>query len=130
MYLENDLELERCDEELRRNDERRKKILERKNRRIRQIREKQLKDKDAWVKKLIPLLDKALEDRLGSLYWYRCSAEDICVCVTQMEIPAGLAKEADVSETEKVEEDKGRRHEQRKPEADAENDPLVEDTEE
>ena len=87
MGLENDLELERIDEELRRNDERRKKILERKNRRIRQIREKQLKDKEAWMKKLIPLLDKTMEDHLGSLYWYGCSVENVCAGLSRMEIP-------------------------------------------
>ena len=129
MYLENDPELERCDEELRRNDERRKKILERKNRRIRQIREKQLRDKEAWMKKLVPLLDKSLEERFGSLFWYSCSVEDICGGVIQMEIPGRPAKGADLSETEKTEEDKCRRHEERKPEVDAGNSPLVEDTE-
>ena len=45
---------------------------------MRQIREKQLKDKEAWVKKFIPLLDKTLEERLGELYWYDHAAEDIC----------------------------------------------------
>ena len=48
------------------------------NRRMRQIREKQLKDKEAWMKKFIPLLDKTLEERLGELYWYGHAAEDIC----------------------------------------------------
>ena len=43
-----------------------------------QIREKQLKDKEAWMKKFIPLLDKTLEERLGELYWYGHAAEDIC----------------------------------------------------
>ena len=93
MYLENDPELERCDEELRRNDERRKKILERKNRRIRQIRERQLKDKEAWMKKLIPLLDKTLQERSGALYWYAYSVEDICNGVAQMKLPGGPADE-------------------------------------
>ena len=93
MDLENDLELERCDEELRRNDERRKKILERKNRRIRQIRERQLKDKEAWMKKLIPLLDKALQERSGALYWYAYSVEDICNGVAQMKLPGESSDE-------------------------------------
>ena len=88
MDMENDVELERIEDELRRHDERRKKIVERKNRRIRQIREKQLKDKEAWMKKLIPLLDKALEERFGSLYWYTCSAEDICAGVGKMALSA------------------------------------------
>ena len=101
MYLENDPELERCDEELRKNDDRRKKILERKNRRIRQIREKQLKDKEAWVKKLIPLLDKTLEECRGSLYWYAFSVEDLCAGVSRIEIPAEPAREGSSLVTEK-----------------------------
>ena len=105
MYLENDPELERCDEELRRNDERRKKILERKNRRIRQIREKQLRDKEAWMKKLIPLLDKSLEERFGPLYWYGCSVEDICTGVLFMEIAADPAKAENASGMEDQKED-------------------------
>jgi len=85
MDMGNDLELERCDEELKRIEERRKKVLERKNRRLRQIREKQLKDKEAWMKKLIPLLDKTLQNRFGTLYWYGISVEDTCEGVAQME---------------------------------------------
>ena len=106
MGLENDLELERIDEELRRNDERRKKILERKNRRIRQIREKQLKDKEAWMKKLIPLLDKTMEDHLGSLYWYGCSVEDVCAGLSRMEIPVVPDGEISSSVTETAEDNR------------------------
>ena len=106
MYLENDPELERCDEELRKNDDRRKKILERKNRRIRQIREKQLKDKEAWMKKLIPLLDKTMEDHLGSLYWYGCSVENVCAGLSRMEIPDVPAGEIASSVTEDADDNK------------------------
>ena len=67
--MAHDMELERIEEEIRRHDERRKRLIERKNRRLRQIREKQLKDKEAWMKKFIPLLDKTLEERFGELYW-------------------------------------------------------------
>ena len=76
--MAHDVELERIEEEIRRHDERRKRLVERKNRRMRQIREKQLKDKEVWMKKFIPLLDKTLEERLGELYWYDHAAEDIC----------------------------------------------------
>ena len=76
--MAHDVELERIEEEIRRHDERRKRLVERKNRRMRQIREKQLKDKEAWMKKFIPLLDKTLEERLGELYWYGHAAEGIC----------------------------------------------------
>ena len=106
MGLENDLELERIDEELRRNDERRKKILERKNRRIRQIREKQLKDKEAWMKKLIPLFVKTMEDHLGSLYWYGCSVENVCAGLSRMEIPDVPAGEIASSVTEDADDNK------------------------
>ena len=127
MYLENDPELERCDEELRRNDDRRKKILERKNRRIRQIREKQLKDKEAWMKKLIPLLDKTLEDCLGSLYWYGCSVEDVCVGVSKMEMPIESARKEVLSVLEKAEKDEQKQPEQQKMEKDAGSYPADED---
>ena len=118
MDFENDLEQERCDEELRRLDERRKKVLERKNRRIRQIREKQLKDKEAWIKKLIPLLDKAFENCLGSLYWYGCSVEDICEVVSKMKIPSGPVKETASSAAEDAEKDKHKQPGQLKSEKD------------
>ena len=98
MDMENDLELERCDEELRKIDERRKKILERKNRRIRQIRERQLKDKEAWVKKVIPLLDRTLQEKVGSLFWYVCTPEDFCDGVAQMELPKRTGDALDGSE--------------------------------
>ena len=83
-----DMELDRIDEELRRHDERRKKIVERRNRRLRQIREKQLKDKEAWMKKFIPLLDKTLAERFGELYWYSLDAEDTCAGISRMEMKA------------------------------------------
>ena len=79
-----DMELERIEEEIRRHDERRKRLVERKNRRLRQIREKQLKDKEAWMKKFIPLLDKTLEERFGPLYWYSCTSEDICTWISRI----------------------------------------------
>lgn len=82
--MANDMELERIEEEIRRHDERRKRLIERKNRRLRQIREKQLKDKEAWMKKFIPLLDKTLEERLGELYWYGYAADDICAGMGQI----------------------------------------------
>ena len=82
--MAHDVELERIEEEIRRHDERRKRLVERKNRRMRQIREKQLKDKEAWMKKFIPLLDKTLEERLGELYWYGHAAEDICTGFEQI----------------------------------------------
>ena len=91
MDMENDLELERCDEELRRIEDRRKKVLERKNRRIRQIREKQLKDKEAWIKKFMPLLDKTLAERFGGLYWYSFSTEEICAGIVRMDMPAKVS---------------------------------------
>ncbi|MBR1899570.1 MAG: hypothetical protein IJ820_00700 [Lachnospiraceae bacterium] len=97
MDMANDMELERIDKELRRHDERRKKILERKNRRIRQIRERQLKDKEAWMKRFLPLLDKTLAEKIGVLYWYDCGVEEICAGISQMEIPVALdlANESD-----------------------------------
>ena len=130
MDFENDLELERCDEELRRLDERRKKILERKNRRIRQIREKQLKDKEVWMKKLIPLLDKTLEDCLGSLYWYGCSVEDICGVISKMEIPAETAREEASSVSEKSGKDEQKQPGQQKTEKNAGNHRVDDNTEE
>jgi len=114
MDLENDLELERCDEELRRLDERRKKVVERKNRRIRQIREKQLKDKEAWMKKLIPLLDKTLQEQFGALYWYGCSAEDICEGVAEMKMPPGSDRSTGETIPEKA-GNKGQRGEHQAP---------------
>ena len=97
-----DMELERIEEEIRRHDERRKRLVERKNRRLRQIREKQLKDKEAWMKKFIPLLDKTLEERFGELYWYSCEAEDICAGMGQISIPCNT-----VAQNEYHEKDKG-----------------------
>ena len=47
--MAHDVELERIEEEIRRHDERRKRLVERKNRRMRQIREKQLKDKERFL---------------------------------------------------------------------------------
>ena len=85
--MAHDMELERIAEEIRRHDERRKRLVERKNRRLRQIREKQLKYKEAWMKKFIPLLDKTLEELFGELYWYSCEAEDICTGMGQIIIP-------------------------------------------
>ena len=82
--MASDMELERIEEEIRRHDERRKRLVERKNRRLRQIREKQLKDKEAWMKKFIPLLDKTLEEGFGPLYWYSCTSEDICTWISRM----------------------------------------------
>ena len=107
MDLENDLELERCDEEIRRLDERRKKVLERKNRRMRQIREKQLKDREAWIKRIIPLFDKTLQEKLGALYWYGYSVEEICEGVKHMKLPVSPDYAADTGGTEPAEEDSG-----------------------
>ena len=109
MDMANDMELERIDEELRRHDERRKKILERKNRRIRQIRERQLKDKEAWMKRFLPLLDKTLAEKVGALYWYDCGVEEICAGISQMEIPAVMdpandSNTADAKEERSTEE--------------------------
>ena len=84
--MAHDMELERIEEEIRRHDERRKRLIERKNRRLRQIREKQLKDKEAWMKKFIPLLDKTLEEQFGELYWYSHAAEDICAGMEQIKV--------------------------------------------
>ena len=84
--MAHDVELERIEEEIRRHDERRKRLVERKNRRMRQIREKQLKDKEAWMKKFIPLLDKTLEERFGELYWYSHEAEEICAGMRQIKV--------------------------------------------
>ena len=81
-----DMELQRIDDEFRRLEEKRKKLIERRLRRQRQIREKQLKDKDAWMRKLIPLLDRALQERFGPLYWYGLEAEDVCRVAGGMEL--------------------------------------------
>ena len=109
MDMANDMELERIDEELRRHDERRKKILERKNRRIRQIRERQLKDKEAWMKRFLPLLDKTLAEKIGVLYWYDCGVEENCAGIRRMEIhavmdPADESNIADAKEKTSKEE--------------------------
>ena len=104
-----DMELDRIEEELRRHDERRKKIVERRNRRLRQIREKQLKDKEAWMKKFIPLLDKTLEERFGELYWYSLDAEDTCDGISHMEMKAkepGASKEKGTSMPDKESREK------------------------
>ena len=105
MGTDMDLELERIEEEIRRHDEKRKRLVERKNRRMRQIREKQLKDKEAWMKKFIPLLDKAMEEKLGTLYWYSTGAEDICAGVRLMEIAAGRPETSGLEKSEKKKED-------------------------
>lgn len=81
-----DMELQRIDGELSRLEEKKKKLVERRLRRQRQIREKQLKDKDAWMRKLIPLLDRALQERFGPLYWYGLEAEDVCRVADGMEL--------------------------------------------
>ena len=102
--MDYDMELERIEEEIRRHDERRRKLVERRNRKLRQIREKQLKDKDAWTKRLLPLLDSALEDKFGELYWYSYSPESICERVTGIEAqdPGPVKDETSVSGNKKA----------------------------
>ena len=114
-----DMELQRIDDEFRRLEEKKKKLIERRLRRQRQIREKQLKDKDAWMRKLIPLLDRALQERFGPLYWYGLEAEDVCRVAGGMELerqdhgseePDSGVEGPDVvgKEKEDLNEDKGR----------------------
>lgn len=72
-----DEELVRIDEEIRKAKEKRQQLEERKNRRLKAIREKEERERAAWLKKMMTVLDKDLREREGKLYFRDFGPEQV-----------------------------------------------------
>ena len=72
-----DEELVRIDEEIRKAKEKRQQLEERKNRRLKAIREKEERERASWLKKMMTVLDKDLRETEGKLYFRDFSPEQV-----------------------------------------------------
>ena len=72
-----DEELMRINEEIRKAKEKRQMLEDRKNRRLRQIRAKEERDRAAWLKKMMSVLDKDLSQTEGKKYFYDFGPEQV-----------------------------------------------------
>ena len=72
-----DQELEKIEEGLKRYEGMRRKLMAQRAEKLKKIKTRQMREKEAWLKKLMPLFDRMLEKKLGNLYWYRYSLEHI-----------------------------------------------------
>lgn len=76
-----DEELQRIEDEIRKSRERRQALEAKKNRRLKEIREKQERDRVAWLKKMGSVLDKLLTGMEGKTYFYQVSQDQVAEAV-------------------------------------------------
>ena len=72
-----DEELMRIDEEIRKAKEKRQMLEDRKNRRLKQIRAREERDRAAWLKKMMSVLDRDLSQTEGKKYFYDFGPEQV-----------------------------------------------------
>ncbi len=83
-----DDEIRRIEEEIRKAEEKKKLLLARRSKKLREIRARQLREKEAWLKKLTAELDKALQQVHGDLYWEQLLQEDVTGLIRGDTVPA------------------------------------------
>lgn len=94
-----DEELMRINEEIRKAKEKRQMLEDRKNRRLREIRAKEERDRAAWLKKMMSVLDKDLSQTEGKKYFYDFGPEQVTDAIHR----GGIEKTPPQKKTEKME---------------------------
>ena len=102
-----DEELKRIEEEIRKSREKRQALEARKGRRLKEIREKQERDRKAWLKRMSTCLDQTLTEMEGKTYFYQVSQQQVTEAVKRGGIAPAPAS-AEKGKSEKADKEENR----------------------